>query len=160
LPDKEARSPYRPPTVTVHGSVGELTQSHGLILGAKALQFGAAFAASLGGNPNPRPGGGGPIPTPDVVPDLPNGPGGGGGGGVGDTAPVSDIANTPSGAPGGGGTSPGGGSGGGSAANGGGGGGKLPFTGLVVIGVAGVGAAFGSAGALLRRVLRRGDAGA
>jgi hypothetical protein len=131
VPDTEARSPYRPPTVTFHGRVGELTGSHGLVVGSQALRFGAAFASSLGAP--------------------------GAGVGNGGSQGVRDVALT-GGAPGGGGGATGGGPTGGAAAGAGGGGhggGKLPFTGLAVIGVAGVGAALSSAGAALRRLARR-----
>jgi hypothetical protein len=130
--DSAAQAPYRPPTVTFHGRVEELTGSTSLMVGVRVVRFAAAFATSLH-TPVPAAGevltgqGSGGVPT--------GAPGGSGG--------VNHVAQ-------------GGGAAGGS---GGGGGGKLPFTGLAVIAVSGAGAALAAAGAALRRFVRRDAAG-
>jgi len=74
---------------------------------------------------------------------------------LGDSESTGPASATPDG--GGGGSEPSGASGGGGSSGGGGGGGRLPFTGLAVMGITAVGAAAATAGAALRRALRRAD---
>jgi hypothetical protein len=161
--DPEAHSSYTPPSVTYHGRVGELTLSHGLLVGAQAVRFAASFASSLnsmhttgrGGSTvlGAHPAAGG---AHGGVPD----PGFGGGGSPSGSAEGTQLLNGDpaaagtSGAGTGGGSAPGAG---GSGSGGGGGGAKLPFTGLAVLAVSGVGAALASAGVAIRRFTGRGD---
>jgi hypothetical protein len=152
LADQQTRLPYTPPSVTYHGRVGELTLSQHLVTGTKVLQFAAAFAASLG---TVTPGGG--ETTPVVPPGTPLGPGEVQHGvGTGFDIPPSGGGGSVPTALGGGGDPSGGSVASGAGSGGGGAGGKLPFTGLAVMGVAAVGAALASAGAVMRRATRRG----
>jgi hypothetical protein len=157
LDETGVRQRYSAPTVTHHGTVADLTLSHHLVIGAKAVNFAAAFAASTGAGVVAPAG-----PETITVP----GPTGGAGTSPGAANTITNITNTPGGGTGTVGThvgnAPGAGTGGisgsgpGTSGGGSGGGGKtLPFTGLAVIGVAGVGAALASAGGVLRRVTRR-----
>jgi hypothetical protein len=134
MTDSPAPAQYEPPAVTFHGRVDELTGSTSAMVGARVVRFAAAFATSLH------------VPVPSS----------------GDVSTGTGSGGTPPGAPGGGGAGgglPGGGAAPGGGAGGGGGGGKLPFTGLAVIAVSGAGAALASAGAALRRFVRRDGAG-
>ena len=166
------RTTYKPPAVTYHGRVDELTLGDHLELGVHAFQMAAAFTTSV------------------IVQNTPgeNAGGGGGGGGGTNQAPPADLGSTPGGGDSlpGSGTSPGEATGTGTsvepngvaaddltspagtspvADNSGSGdvagvasssdGDKLPFTGFAVALVAGVGAAAASGGAVLRRVSRR-----
>jgi hypothetical protein len=154
MPQTGERQPYTAPTVTYKGTVADITQSHHLALGAKAVTFAVAFAASTGtqvvapggsetitvpgsSQPGATPGTvtpGTTVTSPGQVTDIVQNPGGGTGG----------VTGSAGGSP--------------SAATGAGGSGKeLPFTGFAVVGVAGVGAALASAGTVLRRIARRGD---
>jgi hypothetical protein len=152
---------YKPPTVSYHGRVGEVTLSHSVLIGASLAK---AVATSLVGQPN-APGAGG-----ETVVTVP----GGGTNTVTHTITnntthtvtnhtVTNHTTTIQ--------SPGGGNSPGSASGGGGGGsnpagageaaaakhsgGKLPFTGMAVVYVAGAGAALATAGETVRRFTRR-----
>jgi hypothetical protein len=125
---------YSSPDLTYHGTVSELTRSQHLVVAGQVVRFAGAFANSLGGG-NP------PIITPGPG-EVINVPGGGNG-----PTSITEIAN--GGATGSG---PAGANGGGAP---GGGGKELPFTGLAVIGVAALGAGLTSAGAALRRIIRK-----
>jgi hypothetical protein len=148
--ETEAQSSYRPPSVTYHGRVGELTLSHSLLIGARAARFAASFASSLHSTHTAGDGrsavlgatqGNAPR-TPSALPTGASGHRSPGGQDV--------LAGDPSNSLGAGG---GGGAGGSSR---GGAGGKLPFTGLAVLAVSGAGAALVSAGTAIRRLTRRG----
>jgi hypothetical protein len=141
---------YRPPTVTHHGRVGEVTLSHTVVFGASLAR---ALASSLVGTTTTVGGGSPGTNTVVQVPAGGNVPGG-------DTV-THTITNHVTNAPGSG-TSPGaatgagpGSSGAGNAAGAAGSGHKLPFTGFAVVYLAGAGAAMASTGAVLRRVVRR-----
>jgi hypothetical protein len=142
--------PYAAPTLTHHGTVADLTLAHHLVLGTKAVQFAAAFAASTGPNV---------VGTPtETVTTLP-------GAAQNVTSPggaTTHIVNTPGAGTGGRNitnvVNPGGNAAAGVHGGAGAGGKELPFTGLAILGVAGVGAALSSAGLMLRRLTgRRGD---
>ena len=147
MAEQAAPKTYTPPSVTYHGTVAELTRTQDLSSGGQVLAFAAAFANSL---TQPPPGGGGGGGGGGGAPLVPEGPSGTGGAGA-SGGPTGAETISQSGGPAAGGGPTGGGGGGG------GGGGRLPFTGLAVIGVAGVGAALASAGAVLRRVAGRSD---
>ena len=158
MAEPEAQSSYRPPSVTYHGRVGELTLSHTLLVGARAARFAASFASSLHSTHTAGDGSSavlgatqsGGTGTPPAVPTA--------GSGHGSPAAQHVLAGEPSSSL----SDPGGASGGGQgsgASGGGGGGGKLPFTGLAILAVSGAGAALVSAGTAIRRVTRRGARG-
>jgi hypothetical protein len=155
--------------VTYHGTVAELTRTQDLSSGGQILAFAAAFANSMTQQPGPTGGSGGGGGGETLVPQQPDS-----GNLPGDaTGPPTgtETISQPGGGPGSGNLPAGGDSGGGSlptGAEGGNGGdpvatagggdeGRLPYTGLAVIGVAGVGAALASAGAVMRRIAGRSD---
>jgi hypothetical protein len=142
---------YRPPTVTHHGRVGEVTLSHTVVFGASLAR---AVASSLMGTTTPV--GGGSTPGGDTVVQVPAGGNVPGGNTVTHTI-TNHVTNSPgSGASPAAGTGVGPGSGGGgNTAGAAGSGHKLPFTGFAVVYLAGAGAAMASTGAVLRRVVRR-----
>lgn len=162
-----ASAAYEPPQITYHGNVAELTLSHHLVVGSKVVGLATSFAASTVNNGGG--GGAGVVPSgPETLTQVPTG--GGGSGPITNTVqgPVTTVRGPSTtvheihsvGGVGAAGGTPGGGGVGDvqhTAAAGGGGGKELPFTGLAVVTVAGVGAALASAGSVLRRVARRGD---
>ena len=97
--DSHAQAPYRPPTVTFHGRLEDLTGSTSLLVGARVVRFAAAFATSLQGalptaaegQAGVGPGGGGAGGG-----NLPQGAGGatggGSGGGGGGNLPFTGLA--------------------------------------------------------------------
>jgi hypothetical protein len=153
------RQTYTAPRLTVHGRVDEITLGDHLDLGVHAFQMAAAFSTSVIGQPTAAPAGS--EVTQGAAPGGTTG-GGGGGGGVLDTVPSDGVGVAPSGEtetlanPGGTeGVGSSGGSGSGATTPVAAEGGRLPFTGMAVALVAGVGAAAVSGGAVLRRVTGR-----
>jgi hypothetical protein len=137
---------YSRPVVHDYGGLEQMTASvHPLLHGSRT-----AHGAQVSGLSGP---GGGGIETPatsntptENIPGAGTGPGTSPGGTTG--APTGTVDVSPGGSTGGGGT-PGG------TIGGGGGEGHLPFTGLAVGAVGAVGGAFVTAGAAMRRFVRR-----
>jgi hypothetical protein len=159
------RPGYQRPAITDHGGLSELTRSISEHLNhvQHFATLGATFAASTILNPPGTPS----VPTPDpghltpiepssnTIPPVVQGatqsdP-------TAATQTISDVVGTVHGATSSAGSTEAAVTGGGSVpgASGGGGGGTLPFTGLAVALMAGVGLALASAGATIRRLARR-----
>ena len=154
------RQTYTAPRLTVHGRVDEITLGDHLDLGVHAFQMAAAFSTSVIGQPSSAPAGN------EVTQGAAPGGTTGGGGAPGVTDAMGDsVGDSVTGATPLGESEtvadPGGTAGAGSDASGGGTtpvaaeGGRLPFTGMAVALVAGVGVAAASGGAVLRRVAGR-----
>jgi hypothetical protein len=164
--DYEVGRVYVRPTITDLGSLVALTQDSILAEAAHFASFGAAFATSVIGGPNPP---NNPPIIPDITPsglspgDVPPSTGGGSGapsgggvdsglptgGGGGSGSPGSGVAAGPGATSSGSGGAATSGSAGGASSDGGGG--SLPFTGYAVALVAGVGLAMTGASRVLRR---------